>query len=137
MQHQTIYDPLRRRDVALTPEEQVRQWFIGVLSEEFKIPRHMMMSEVPMQFGDARKQYRADIVVYDRAASPLMIVECKRPDVAISQDVIDQALRYHSVMDVAYIVLTNGHSTYMFGRSGSGFIPLSSIPSWDTMLQTK
>ncbi|MBR5385405.1 MAG: type I restriction enzyme HsdR N-terminal domain-containing protein [Bacteroidales bacterium] len=137
MRHQTIYDPLRRRDVALTPEEQVRQWFIGVLSEEFKIPRHMMMSEVPMQFGDARKQYRADIVVYDRAASPLMIVECKRPDVAISQDVIDQALRYHSVMDVAYIVLTNGHSTYMFGRSGSGFIPLSSIPSWDTMLQTK
>jgi hypothetical protein len=137
MRHQTIYDPLRRRDVALTPEEQVRQWFIGVLSDEFKIPLHMMMSEVPMRFGDACKQYRADIVVYDRAASPLMIVECKRPDVAISQDVIDQALRYHSVMDVAYIVLTNGHNTYIFGRSDSGFTPLSSIPSWDTMLQTR
>ena len=58
-----IWDPLRRKMVALTPEERVRQWFIGVLQEVAQVPRHQMMSEVEMHFGDADKVWRADILV--------------------------------------------------------------------------
>ena len=83
-----IWDPLRKKHVARTPEEEVRQWFISVMISGMKIPSHMMMSEVPIRFGD--KDYRADIVAYGRDASPLMIVECKQPSVAIDQKVLDQ-----------------------------------------------
>ena len=58
----TVWDPLRRKEVALTPEEEVRQWFIGdVLHDGMGVPLHMMMSEVSLSFGD--KAWRADIVV--------------------------------------------------------------------------
>ncbi len=67
-----VWDPLRKKLVALTPEEKVRQWFIGVLMETFQVPAHMMMSEVALKFGD--KPYRADILVYDRDTAPLMVV---------------------------------------------------------------
>ena len=74
----TIFDPLRKKEVALTPEERVRQWFIGVMSGVMGVPRHMMMSEASFRYGG--KKYRADIVVWNRDASPLAVVECKRPD---------------------------------------------------------
>ena len=59
-----IWDPLRRKEVALTPEEKVRQWCIGVLADRCKVPMHMMMSEAGFKLGD--KMFRADIIVYDR-----------------------------------------------------------------------
>ena len=76
---QKVWDPLRKKDVALTPEEQVRSWFIGVLRDNAGVPLHMMGSEVPLEFG--QKKFRADIVIYDRALKPLAVVECKRPEV--------------------------------------------------------
>ena len=80
----TVFDPLRRKEVALTPEEQVRQWCIGVLSGDLGVPLHMMMSEVGMKLGG--KQFRADILVYDRHARPLVVVECKRPEVELGSE---------------------------------------------------
>ena len=44
MEQQKVWDPLRKKTVALTPEEKVRQWFIGVLKERMKVPEYMMMS---------------------------------------------------------------------------------------------
>ena len=86
----TIYDPLRKKEVALTPEEKVRQWFIGVLSQQLEIPLHMMMSEAGFKLGD--KQFRADILIYDRKAQPLAVVECKRQEVELTSEVLDQAI---------------------------------------------
>ena len=80
----TIWDPLRKKEVALTPEEHVRQWFIGVLTQQMSVPQHLMMSEAGFKLGD--KQFRADILVYDRQAKPLMVVECKRPEVELTRD---------------------------------------------------
>ena len=66
-----IWDPLRKKEVALTPEEKVRQWCIGVLSQQCKVPLHMMMSETGFKLGE--KQFRADLVVYDRQARPVAV----------------------------------------------------------------
>ena len=71
----TIWDPLRKKEVALTPEERVRQWCIGVLAGQIQVPMHLMMSEAGFKLGG--KQFRADIIVYDRNVQPLMVVECK------------------------------------------------------------
>ena len=132
MQTDYVWDPLRKKSVRCTPEEEVRQWFISVLHEGMKVPEHMMGSEVA--FTHAGKDYRADIVVYDRKAEPLMVVECKRPEVTLDQEVVDQALRYNNALDVRYIVVTNGNKTFMFERKEEGFAFLERAPLWEEML---
>ena len=118
-----VWDPLRRKEVALTPEESVRQWFISVLKDEAGVPLHMMRSEVSMDYGG--KTSRADIVVYRRDLSPAMIVECKRPSVALSPKVLDQALRYHSLMDAGWWSRTAPTPAFSEGRKDSSQRSLS------------
>lgn len=128
---QKIWDPLRKKEVALTPEERVRQWFIARLTEDMKVPLHLMMSEVALKLGD--KQQRADIVVYDRKAQPLMVVECKRPDVEIDEVVLDQAIRYNMVLNVRYIAITNGRKTFIASKTGDRYGFVKGVPSYEQM----
>ena len=135
-----VWDPLRKKMVALTPEEKVRQWFIGVLRDNLKVPEHMMMSEVSFKLGN--KPFRADIIVYGRDMAPLMVVECKREDVEMGREVLEQALRYNLVLGVKYIVITNGLRIFGFRRKGmvghdEGEVPydqMKAFPTWETML---
>ena len=129
---QTIWDPLRKKEVALTPEERVRQWCIGVLNKSMEVPLHMMMSEAGFKLGD--KQFRADILVYDRSAHPLMVVECKRPEVELTEEVLDQAVRYNMVLNVRYMIITNGTRTYMFKKNGDGYSFMNTVPKYNEML---
>ncbi|MBQ6689921.1 MAG: type I restriction enzyme HsdR N-terminal domain-containing protein [Bacteroidales bacterium] len=129
----TVWDPLRKKDVAFTPEERVRQWFIGVLAGHFSVPVHMMMSEVGFRLGG--KRFRADIMVYDRNARPLMMVECKRPEVELSQEVVDQVIRYNMALNLKYIVITNGNRTCMFGLTEDGYRIMESLPHYEEMLK--
>ena len=132
MESDCIWDPLRRKSVRNTPEEQVRQWFISVLHEGMGVPEHMMGSEVALKHG--AKEYRADIVVYDRSAAPLMVVECKRPEVTLDQPVVDQALRYNNELNVKYIAVTNGLKTFIFARMADGWEFMQKAPLWEEML---
>lgn len=127
-----IWDPLRKKEVALTPEERVRQWCIGVLAGPMKVPMHMMMSEVGFRLGG--KQFRADIIIYDRKAQPLAVVECKRPEVVIDQDVLDQAVRYNMVLNVKYMIITNGTRTFICRKEGNGYSFISDVPDYNEML---
>lgn len=127
-----IWDPLRKKEVALTPEEQVRQWCIRVLAEKMQVPMHLMMSEVGFRLGS--KQLRADILVYDRNARPLMVVECKRPEVALTQEVLDQAIRYNIVLDVRYMIITNGTRTFIFRRQDGRFVFIDKVPAYNDMI---
>jgi type I site-specific restriction endonuclease len=91
----------------------------------------MMMSEAGLKLGE--KQFRADILVYDRKAQPLVIVECKRPEVELTQEVLDQAIRYNMVLNVKYIIITNGTKTYMCGKQGERYAFLSKFPIYNEM----
>ncbi len=126
-----LWDPLRKKSVARTPEEEVRQWFISVLHEGMHVPEHMMNSEVA--FSHNGKRYRADILVFDRNAHPLMVVECKRAEVALDQTVVDQALRYNRELEVKYIVITNGLKSFIFERRGDAFEFMEKAPLWEEM----
>ena len=129
-----IWDPLRKKEVALTPEEEVRSWFIRLLNQVALVPLHLMGSEVSLEFG--QKKYRADIVVYDRALRPLAVVECKRPEVELTQEAVLQALRYNAVLDVDFVFVTNGKNTYLYGRKENKghFEPLKELPQYEEML---
>ena len=126
MAEEHVWDPLRRKEVALTPEERVRQWFITVLRDELGVPPYEMMSEATLSYGG--KAWRADIVVYRRNMSPAMVVECKRPDVELTREVLEQALRYNLVLDVNWIVITNGKKTLVFVRDLTSFIRMDRLP---------
>ena len=128
MAEEHVWDPLRRKEVALTPEERVRQWFITVLRDELGVPPYEMMSEATLSYGG--KAWRADIVVYRRDMSPAMVVECKRPDVELTREVLEQALRYNLVLDVNWIVITNGKKTLVFARDLNSFIRMDHLPDY-------
>ncbi|MDE5890024.1 MAG: type I restriction enzyme HsdR N-terminal domain-containing protein, partial [Bacteroidales bacterium] len=128
MNRKTIWDPLRKKDVALTPEEHVRQWFIGVLNSTMGVPMHMMQSEVSLKFGS--KPFRADILIYDRKAAPAAVVECKRPETELDGEVLNQAIRYNMVLNVKYIIITNGRRTFICMKDGDRYSFIRNIPSY-------
>lgn len=105
-----IFDELRGRYVALTPEEWVRQHFVHMLISEMDYPRGLMGNEVQLELNGMSR--RCDTVVYDQRLRPRMIVEYKRPSVAITQKVFDQIGRYNQVMRVAYLLVSNGLEHY-------------------------
>lgn len=105
-----VLDPYRKRYVKLTPEEYVRQMFLRYMTNHLRYPLGLTAVEHEVVINNLKQ--RADIVVYDRGGSPMMIVECKAPHIAITQEVFNQALRYNTRLGVRYIVLTNGLRHY-------------------------
>ena len=101
-----IFDPARKKYVALTPEEWVRQHVIQFLSCEKLVPLTLIGIEAEIRLYKTRKRF--DIAVFDRNAKPLLLVECKSPSVAVTQDTLDQAVRYNMTLKVGYLMLTNG-----------------------------
>ena len=126
-----VLDPVRRRWVALTPEEGVRQRVILMLHHDHHYPLELMQVEGAISLNGMTR--RCDIVVYDTAGSPRMIVECKRPEVAITQKVCDQACRYNSVMHVPYLLLTNGiqQAVIRIDYQQNKLLPLRSVPDFE------
>lgn len=123
-----IYDPLRRKNVARTPEEVVRQQVIRWLHESCGVSLTRMTSEYGFQYN--RRRYRADVLVFDRALQPLLLVECKAPGVPLGDALVEQVLRYTRVLQVRYVLVTNGATTHILQRrpDGSGFDPCRAIP---------
>ena len=105
-----ILDQIRRKYVRLTPEEWVRQNFIQYLITEGKYPPGLMGVEVMFKLN--RLKRRVDILIHNRQGQPIMIVECKEPDVKIDDKVFDQIVTYNLGMKVPYIVVTNGIDHY-------------------------
>lgn len=101
-----VLDPVRRQWVALTPEEEVRQQVIRMLHERYGYPLELMQVEGAITVNGQSR--RCDIVIFNVEGRPQMIVECKRPEVPITQKVCDQACRYNTVLQVPILLLTNG-----------------------------
>lgn len=128
-----VFDVLRKRYVALTPEEWVRQHFVHFLVSLKKYPEGRMGNEISLQVGEMKK--RCDTVVYDQNAHPLAIIEYKAPSVPITQKVFDQTWRYNLPLRVPYIIVSNGlqhfccHIDYATGKGQF----LADIPSYDEL----
>ena len=128
-----IFDFLRRRFVALTPEEWVRQHFTHWLVEHKGYPKELLGNEIALRCGE--KTLRCDSILYDKEARPQMIIEYKAPTVPVTQRVFNQVSAYNLLLRVDYLVVSNGlqhyccrmdyeHRTYRF---------LEDIPEYDSL----
>ena len=106
----TIFDPLRKKYVALTPEEWVRQHFTHFLTEFKGYPKGLLANEVQLTLNGTKK--RCDTVLFNKDLSARMIVEYKAPSITITQAVFDQITRYNMVLKVDYIIVSNGINHY-------------------------
>lgn len=128
-----IFDVIRRRYVALTPEEWVRQHFVHYLLEHKGYPSALLANEVQLTLNGMSR--RCDTVLYRRDLTPRLIVEYKAPEVEITQRVFDQITRYNMVLRADYLVVSNGLQHYCcrldYHRHSYSF--LRDIPAYDEL----
>lgn len=126
-----VFDPLRRRYVALTPEEEVRQKTLYLLVEHLKVPAGLLAVEYSLKVNGLDR--RADAVVFGADGHPLMVVECKAATVTLTDAVLDQAVRYHSALQPRYLLLTNGTAVYCYHADGQVLTPMDHLPTYAEM----
>jgi type I site-specific restriction endonuclease len=101
-----VFDRIRKKFVTLTPEEWVRQHFIHYLTNYRNVPDSLVAVEASLSYNRLKK--RSDIVVYGNDGTPRLIVECKAPEVPVTQTVFDQVAMYNMALKVPYLAVTNG-----------------------------
>lgn len=125
-----IFDIVRKKYVVLTPEEWVRQHCIHFLHFEKKFPISLMAVEKQVKINSLTR--RTDIVIYSRQGKPFIVVECKAPEVSISQATFDQIARYNLELDAPFLMVTNGlhHYHCMMDHEKQTYLFLEELPNF-------
>lgn len=133
-QHPKILDVLRRRFVALTPEEWVRQHFVHFLIDHKGYPATLLANEIQLKCGE--KTLRADSVLYSRELVPRMIIEYKAPHIPITQKVFDQISAYNLLLHVDFLMVSNGIEHYIckMDYEAGKYSFLKEIPNYENLL---
>ncbi len=131
--HPRIFDFLRRRYVALTPEEWVRQSFVHYLVDHLGYPASLLANEVKLQVGG--KVLRADSVLYDRQLRPRVIIEYKAPTVHITEKVFEQIATYNMLLHADYLMVSNGLKHYCCKMlyDDKKYLYLDHIPNYENI----
>lgn len=129
-----VFDPIRRKYVRLTPEEWVRQHFLSYLTVYKGYPASLIVVEYALSYN--RQAKRSDILVYGPGGKPLLIVECKAPEVTLDQGVFDQVAMYNKSLMVSYLVVTNGmsHFACKIDHTNNSYLFLQDIPDYATII---
>ena len=129
-----IFDILRKKYIALTPEEWVRQHFVHFLVEHKGYPAALMANEIQLKVGE--KTLRADSVLYSRDLKPRMIIEYKAPHIPNTQKVFDQISIYNMLLHVDYLVVSNGLQHYIckMDYNDKKYLFLEDIPDYEELL---
>lgn len=109
-----IFDIIRKKYVALTPEERVRQHIISVLIKDKNIPQSLIAVEAQIKVGKLLKRF--DILVYDRELKPWMIIECKEENIDLNPEILNQVIRYNQTLDAPFLLITNGKNFFCFKK---------------------
>lgn len=106
----SIFDEIRKKFILLTPEEWVRQYTIQFLLQEKKYPKSYINAEKTITLNGTKKRY--DLVVFKPNGELFLLVECKAPEVTITQQTFDQIARYNLKLKADYLMVTNGLNHY-------------------------
>ncbi len=114
-----VFDEIRKKWILLTPEEWVRQHLLNHLISNKNFPASLISVEKEINLNNTKKRY--DIVVYDKTMKPVLLVECKAPDVPITETTLEQTLRYNLILGVKFLLITNGLKEFVIGvENGKG-----------------
>ena len=129
----TIFDFLRRKYVALTPEEWVRQHFVHYLIEHKGYPKGLLGNEIEIRIGS--KHLRCDSILYNKVAQPQMIIEYKAPTIKIQQKTFDQISAYNLLLKVDYLIVSNGlqHYCCKMDYEHQNYLFLQDIPDYENL----
>ncbi len=131
--HIEVYDSLRRKFVILTEEEWVRQHLIQYLAIQKMVPVTMMASERGLMVNKLPKRF--DLLIFGKDGKPIMIVECKAPQIPLNEEVFYQAARYNLTLQVKYLLISNGlehHCLYVDYTTGETRF-LEDIPIYNNL----
>lgn len=123
-----VWDDLRGIYLVLTPEEWVRQHLIAYLTTHCGVLAKRIVQEYAVAVN-AQAQ-RADVVVVDDNARPLLVAECKAPEIPISEKTLAQVVRYNSVLGARYLILTNGRTHYCCEFRDGQYVQLKGFPDF-------
>jgi len=123
-----IFDPIRKKFLVLTPEEWVRQHFVHFLIEHKKYPASLIKMESGLRYHERKK--RSDIVVFSREMQPYLLVECKAPEVKITEKTFSQITNYYSQFPANHMVITNGLEHICFRPEGKELVFEKDIPEF-------
>ena len=121
-----VWDSLRETYLVLTPEEWVRQHLVAYLVTHCGVPPKRIVEEYAVALNGQAQ--RADVVVVDDAAEPLLVAECKAPGIPVGRQTLAQAVRYNSVLKARYVVLTNGLTHYCCELRDGEYVQLGAFP---------
>jgi len=125
-----IFDSFRKKWLLLTPEEWIRQNFVQYLIQVMKYPSTLIALEKEIWLGELKKRF--DIMVYNSSHQPWMIIECKGADIKLSDETLQQALRYNISVPCEFLVITNGHYSFGWQKKDGGLIEVNGLPEWKT-----
>ena len=131
-----IFDPFRRKFVRLTPEEWVRQHFLNYLVGTKGYPASVIVVEAFLNVNRLKK--RCDILAYGPSGKPVLVVECKAPEIEIIQTVFDQVARYNMTLLVDHLVVTNGiqHYACRIAHHKRSFEFLKDVPMYEEVIRS-
>lgn len=138
-----IFDPIREILIVETPEEIIRQKFVRYLIEELKVPKNKIELEVPMSHFKKGAKGRADIIVYgendEMCDIPIMLIECKAPNIPLVDEVWFQAYKYDYILGAGYIIITNGSVTYgaAWDEEDKEYYFVEELPRYEQLLSDK
>jgi hypothetical protein len=127
----TLFDPIRKRQVAATPEEEVRQALIRYLIDTVGVPANLIGVEFSLSVLEPGNFHRVDLVAWrpgEGQLVPWLLVECKEPKTRIDDEVAWQAAGYLKRIPCAYVMLTNGRDTRVLERAGEGYVMAAGLP---------
>ena len=127
-----IFDIIRKKFVEATPEEWVRQHIIHYLINHKQVPASMISVEKQLLLNNTKR--RTDLVVFNSNLKPILIIECKAPEVDINQLTVNQALRYNLELNVASVFLSNGLNHVFLKLDQNSPEILKEIPSYQNLL---
>lgn len=123
-----IFCIIRKKWLFITPEEWVRQNFILFLIDEMHFPASLIAVEKKIKVGAVEKRF--DIVLYNQQTLPFIIVECKEMNVTLSQETLQQVLRYNMEINAPYLIITNGSFTHVYKHEGLSFLEMDFVPNY-------
>lgn len=127
----SIFDEIRKKFILLTPEEWVRQHVVQFLLQDKKYPKSYINVEKLIKINNLSKRY--DGVVFEPNGEIFLLIECKAPEVPISQQTFDQIARYNLVLKAKYLMVTNGLNHYFcqMDFENEKYVFLKELPEFD------